>query len=304
MQLLETEVQVIDERLRAAEDRVRELKLKLGITSYEDRAKFLGSEIARLERELSESEVESAQVAGRLAALKGKLSSYPAIARQREERQRDPTSDELNKQLSNAELELLELRAKYLEDSRLVQSKKAEIEHIRRAIADRSASVVGVVTSGPSQLYEQSRADLLGLEVRLSELTSRRKMLRTQLDAYRGEADQLSRHSAELNRLERQIPVDAESAKYYRKRLEEARVMEILDREGIVNVRVIAPARASMEPVKPRKLLLTGLAAAVGLIGGLGFAFIADYLDPSIRQRHEVGRYLGMPLLGSIRDFG
>jgi capsular polysaccharide biosynthesis protein len=43
-----------------------------------------------------------------------------------------------------------------------------------------------------------------------------------------------------------------------------------------------------------------GLRSLIGLLVGLGVAFLIDYLDPSVRTREEAERLLDMPVLGEI----
>jgi capsular polysaccharide biosynthesis protein len=43
-----------------------------------------------------------------------------------------------------------------------------------------------------------------------------------------------------------------------------------------------------------------GLRTLIGLLVGLGLAFLIDYLDPSVRSREEAERLLQMPVLGEI----
>ncbi|MGE5156426.1 MAG: YveK family protein, partial [Betaproteobacteria bacterium] len=63
---------------------------------------------------------------------------------------------------------------------------------------------------------------------------------------------------------------------------------------------VIEPAVPALEPASPRPLinLLAGL--VVGLLGGIGLAFVRDQLDDSLRTPEQVSTVLGLPTLASI----
>jgi len=43
-----------------------------------------------------------------------------------------------------------------------------------------------------------------------------------------------------------------------------------------------------------------GLRAVIGLLIGIGLAFLIDYLDPSVRTREEAERLLSLPVVGEI----
>jgi len=225
--LLKKQVDLIEDRLKESDAKIRNIKKKLGITSIDDRASFLDKQLSQLESSLVDIRVEVAQTTGKLSGIRSQLQTTPSSI------------------------------------------KKAEIRQ---------------------------------LEVRLNELKFKERALKKQHETYRVEADRLNKHSAELKRLKRQIPVDTENAKYYRARLEEARINELLDSKGIINVRIIAPPRASMEPVKPKKLLLIYIAMAISLLVGIGLAFISDFFDHSLRRGSDVKKHLGLPLLASVPE--
>ena len=44
------------------------------------------------------------------------------------------------------------------------------------------------------------------------------------------------------------------------------------------------------------------LAILAGIFGGLGLAFLAEYLDNSIKTRDDVSRRLGLPVLVTLTD--
>ncbi len=64
--------------------------------------------------------------------------------------------------------------------------------------------------------------------------------------------------------------------------------------------RVVSEAVATDTPVSPTPLRDTLAGLGVGLVAGLGAAFLAEYLDEKIRDAAEVERLTGVPVLGSI----
>lgn len=80
-------------------------------------------------------------------------------------------------------------------------------------------------------------------------------------------------------------------------KLEELRISAQLE-EG--SGRVVSPAAVSAEPVEPSPLRNTVLGLVVGLVFGLGMAFLYEYLDNTIKSSEETERILGAPVLGVI----
>ncbi|MDD8020664.1 MAG: polysaccharide biosynthesis tyrosine autokinase [Acidobacteriota bacterium] len=69
------------------------------------------------------------------------------------------------------------------------------------------------------------------------------------------------------------------------------------------NIRVIDRADLPINPSSPKKFRNLLLALFLGLFGGVGLAFIMDYLDNSIKSVEEVSRYAGLPTLGVVPVF-
>ncbi|GEK57709.1 hypothetical protein CHL76_01265 [Marinococcus halophilus] len=71
---------------------------------------------------------------------------------------------------------------------------------------------------------------------------------------------------------------------------------------SVDNVSVLAPAKASEteEPVSPQPLFNIALALLIGAMIGIGFAFVREYLDRSIKEEEDIENGLGLSVLGTI----
>jgi len=77
---------------------------------------------------------------------------------------------------------------------------------------------------------------------------------------------------------------------------------EITDLMNINNVTILTKATASegQVPVKPESLLNIAIAMVVGLMLGVGLAFLMEYLDNTIKLEQDIEQLLSMPVIGSI----
>jgi capsular polysaccharide biosynthesis protein len=69
------------------------------------------------------------------------------------------------------------------------------------------------------------------------------------------------------------------------------------------NVSILAKAeiKENPTPVKPSPLLNIAIAVVVGLMAGIGMAFLLEYMDNTIRDEKDIETILDLPLLGSIQ---
>jgi len=85
---------------------------------------------------------------------------------------------------------------------------------------------------------------------------------------------------------------------------ETARVFqaEIVKIMNVDNVSILAPAevKEGMAPIKPQPLLNIAIALVVGLMAGVGLAFLLEYLDNTVKSEQDVEKLLELPVLGSV----
>ncbi|WP_449403056.1 YveK family protein [Exiguobacterium artemiae] len=77
---------------------------------------------------------------------------------------------------------------------------------------------------------------------------------------------------------------------------------DIPDLMNVDNVKVLSVSGIPTSPVSPNILLNTAIAGIVGLLLGVGLAFLREVLDRRIRTEDQVQQILDLPVLGSIPD--
>jgi capsular exopolysaccharide synthesis family protein len=110
-------------------------------------------------------------------------------------------------------------------------------------------------------------------------------------------AQKVSDQMAQHNLLRRDVDTSRELYTALMTRLKETQISAALLTS---NVSIVDRAQVPMAPAKPRKALNLLVATAIGLVGGIGLAFLFDYLDTSIRNAREVESLLQVPTLGLV----
>lgn len=71
---------------------------------------------------------------------------------------------------------------------------------------------------------------------------------------------------------------------------------------NVDNVNILSPAVhvENPSPIKPNKMLNMAIAAVIGLMIGVGLAFLLEYLDTTVKTEQDVEELLGLPILGLV----
>jgi len=119
--------------------------------------------------------------------------------------------------------------------------------------------------------------------------------------------NRIERQLSNLNTIEKELlnlklekTVAETNFKLYAKRSEETRITTQLDLKRIANVAVMSPPQASITPVSPKKLLIVGVSAPIGLLLGLGLAMLIEYLSDVVRSGRDLADFEGLTDLGTF----
>lgn len=73
---------------------------------------------------------------------------------------------------------------------------------------------------------------------------------------------------------------------------------------NVDNVNILAPANvgSNPSPVSPNMTLNIAIAIVLGLMVGVGLAFLLEYLDNTIKTEQDIEKYLDLPVMGTISN--
>ncbi|KEZ52206.1 YveK family protein [Metabacillus indicus] len=68
------------------------------------------------------------------------------------------------------------------------------------------------------------------------------------------------------------------------------------------NVTILSKAELGTDPspIQPKPLINITIALFVGIMAGVGLAFLLEYLDNTIKTEEDIEKHLGIPVLGAI----
>jgi len=194
---------------------------------------------------------------------------------------------ELAKTLVELEGRRARLAPQYMAASR-------DMQYVQESIRDLKRKMLGVIVG-----YVR------GLEVRIAarqqQLARNRELVRENEEKLNG----IHRKLAEYARLKN----DFETAQKQLEKLEAERIEAITNklraREAVMISKLDGASVPDMNrPVAPLTGIYTAVAVAVSMLIGLALAFLADHFDHTLRSVGEAERYLGVPVLGSVKRRG
>ncbi len=147
------------------------------------------------------------------------------------------------------------------------------------------------------QVKEEMSRLVAGLEADYRAALRSERELQKAMDEQRGLTRRLGTQMARYNVLRREVDTNRELYASLLSRLKETQVSSSLLTS---NISVVDAADVPTVPSRPRKRLTVALAAIVGLLAGVGMAFVVDYLDTNFKDPREVQVVLDVPTLGLV----
>ncbi len=143
----------------------------------------------------------------------------------------------------------------------------------------------------------QSPVDLLGSQLKVAEQNLANDLTRQQSLA-NGNSD--PNRAAAIEELNTRISIDRQT---YGNLLQQYNQAQLDQSMSANTISIVDPAMTPISPSQPRPLLYLALAALLGLIGGIGLAFLFEGLDPAIHSSDQLETAAGQSLLGWIPAF-
>lgn len=194
---------------------------------------------------------------------------------------------ELSKSLTALENRRARIEAQFTPDSRDVQYIREEVARNRRRLME---AVVGYVAGLRASIEAREQQRAINDEL-VKKTAAEQNEIHSKLAEYARLKNEFEVAQKHLEKLQ-QERIEAKSAKLISR---EAVTVSKLDEASVPDVN---------RPIIPMTGIYTTVAVLVSLLLGIAFAFLADHFDHSLRSSVEAERYLGVPVLGSVRRRG
>jgi capsular exopolysaccharide synthesis family protein len=150
------------------------------------------------------------------------------------------------------------------------------------------------------ETHKSSAPELVALERQIASLEAHLRGVNADLEKYFQTLGGLPDKAYKQANLDMELNL---SQRAYSTLLDYLSQVGIAEATTLSEIRMVDPAVKPASPISPNKLLNGLLGLFLGLVFGVGLAFIADYVDDTIRTPEDVKEFKPIALLGAVPHF-
>ena len=287
--------------LNDAEARLKEFGRQEDVVSADLERQNTLQRLGEFEAALQQSHGAMADATKRIAHLETEVASTPA----RQTTQiRTSENRELVRELKSRILGLegkhAEMLRKFAPTYPPALQVEQELAQARSALGQAEQSPLTEETTDQNPTYQWIQGELARVKAEHAAAFARARALGTSVALYRARARELDEKATMQQDLTRAMKSAEENYLLYRRKQEEARISDALDRTRIVDVAVAEAPTLPSTPAGVSSLVLLLLGALTAVVIGTGTAYLLDYLSPYFRTPEEVENALEIPVLASL----
>ena len=276
---LSEQIKGLQTDIEQKEKELQGLEADANIVALSDTETTVIDRLSQLNKAFTEAQVERSQKEATWNGLKNVGPDYVPEAIS------NPLIQRLREDYVRLKREYQKMEERFQPDYPELQRTKVELESARLSLADETQNLV----KGAYSEYQTA--------------LSRERSLEAEFNGQKSEAFKMNSSAVLYNGLKVEIQNKKTLLDSLLRRESETGVEARLKGLRTSNIRVVDRARVPVKPSSPNKKRNLILALLLGFGGGVGLAFLFDFLDNSVKTSEDVERYAGLPTLGVVPKF-
>ena len=287
---IEGEIVIIKEEFEMASKEMLAFKDKYKIVDLEIETKIAIEKLAELMKQKEDNIIDLSETREKIKTLKAQLGktslqgqpsfSVPTLILKE------------NPQIQKIMEELSQLRSKLAGELTDKTEKHPDVIVLKQQITELEKDLEKEV-----RVNQVTSTDLSELERQLAALQVHLDGVNQDINRYASLIKTLPVKTAEEAKLKLGLSAAHE---IYGKLLDYANRLSIAESMALPDAEMIQPAEKPYQPKRPRKILNGIIGAFIGLFFAFGLAFLAEYIDDTIKTPEDFEPYKEMAFLGSI----
>lgn len=256
--------------LDQSEQQLQEYKVETGLTTLGPEGKSLVEKLVDLEQQKADMQLKRQRVENAIATLRDAIGSKGSMTVPTVEGV--PSIKEQAATLSDLEAQKKGMLQDFTEAHPAVVEVQSQINRVRESMLSTYRTVRQELMHSERDLDKR----IADFELQMEDIPE------TELE------------------LAKRTRVNTVNAELYTFLLQKQQVARIAQASTISNVQIVDPAITPKVPIKPNKKKNLALGFILGLMLGVGLAFLLDYMDQTIKTTDDVKEKLGLNIFGII----
>lgn len=278
-QFLSEQIDGLQKDIAAKSRELQRLESEANIVALSDKETTVIDRLSELNKALTTAQIERVQKEAAWNGIKNASADYIPEA------VNNPLIQRLREDYVKLKREYEKMQERFQPDYPELQRLKVELEAARRSLDDETQNLA-------KSAYSEYQTAL-----------KKENSLEAAFEAQKQEAFKMNSSAVLYNGLKIEIQNKQNLLDSLLRRQSETGVEARLRGLRTSNIRVVDRARVPVRPSKPRKARNLALALMLGLMGGVGLAFLFEALDTSVKNAEDVERLTGLPTLGVVPRF-
>jgi uncharacterized protein involved in exopolysaccharide biosynthesis len=289
------------QELSDAEARLKQFGRQEDVVSADVEKQNTLQRLGEFEAALQQAHGAIADATRRIAHLETEVTATPArqTTQVRTSENRELVR-ELRSRILGLEVKHAEMLRKFAPTYPPAIEVEQELSQARSALEQAEQNPLTEETTDQNPTHQWLDGELARVKSERAAALARARALGTSVALYRATARELDEKATMQQDLTRAMKSAEENYLLYRRKQEEARISDALDRTRIVNVAVAEAPTLPSTPSGVNPLVLLMLGALTAMVIGIATAYLLDYLSPYFRTPEEVENALDLPVLASL----
>lgn len=293
---------LLEKQLNAAEDNLRQLEVKTGITSLPDQKQALVNQLSQLQIQYAQTSANLASTREQIDEFQQQLHKTPQRIGTKKQSVQNLALQQIKPEVMKLESERAELLTRYLPTSRRIGEIDARLAAAKKILNRENHLVVQQVSTDLNPVWVTIDQGLQQAQASASALAASHKAIGQQIKGMHTQLIALVNNGVQIEQAQRKVANAKVTYQSYLRKSEEARAAQGLNSNQILNVSLAQAPDAPLAPVFPIVWLnlLAGfvLAAAVGL----GAAYWEERSDPRLYSPVDVEEAGGVSTIAVLRN--
>jgi uncharacterized protein involved in exopolysaccharide biosynthesis len=265
----------------------------------EERSLYL-KQLNGLQSDLWQSDAELAKLSRQRELMEQRAEGMPELMLKEQVVALNPAIQPVKERITALKVERAKLASRYLPDAEILKKLNSEISDLEAALASEQATVMNSVTSESNPARREFKTGMELQSVQIAGIKGKSQFLQAPVTQLSNQLKELDQGADEVARINREYHRAEESYLFYAKRLEEARMSEVLDSQRVANVVIVERPETPILPVAPKKQFLLGIAMAVSLVLGIALSALVETTDDRILSERSILEMDDLAYLGTV----